>query len=122
VFYAFHFRRQNMKLPHTESAIVPRGKVEDYLLTSNIRWRREAKFFNHFGFQRRTLGGIAAALLRHAEENPITEALTDADGITYVIQGGLMTPLGRQPRVRAIWLVETGGLAPRFITAYPLAE
>ena len=32
----------------------------------------------------------------------------------------MMTPSGRRPRVRAIWLVETGKLAPRFITAYPL--
>jgi len=112
-----------MKLPHTESAIVPRGKVEDYLLNlEHPIGGGKAKFFNHFGFQRERWEELAAALLRHAEENPITEALTDADGITYVIQGGLMTPLGRQPRVRAIWLVETGGLAPRFITAYPLAE
>jgi hypothetical protein len=43
-----------------------------------------------------------------------------SDGITYVIEGGLTTPSGRMPRVRAIWLVETGRLAPRFITAYPL--
>jgi hypothetical protein len=32
----------------------------------------------------------------------------------------MTTPSGRRPRVRTIWLVETGELAPRFITAYPL--
>jgi hypothetical protein len=50
----------------------------------------------------------------------VAETLQDADGVTYVIEGGLKTPSGRQPGVRSVWLVETGELAPRFIIAYPL--
>jgi hypothetical protein len=110
-----------MRLPDAESSIVPRRKVEDYLL--NIEHPiggGKTKFFMHFGFRREQWDELAAALLRHAQEHPVTETLTDADGITYVVEGGLMTPSGRQPRVRTVWLVETGGLAPRFITAYPL--
>ena len=110
-----------MRLPGAETCIVPRRKVEDYLL--NLEHEiggGKAKFFMHFGFHREHWEELAAALLRHAQENPVTETLTDADGITYVIEGGLTTPAGRQPRVRTVWLVETGGLAPRFITAYPL--
>jgi hypothetical protein len=63
---------------------------------------------------------LAGALRGHAQENPVAETLQDADGVTYVIEGGLKTPSGRQPGVRSVWLVETGELAPRFITAYPL--
>src|ERR1035441_9904059 len=33
---------------------------------------------------------------------------------------GLETPISRRPGLRTVWLVETGKLAPRFITAYPL--
>jgi len=110
-----------MRLPGAESGIVPRRKVEDYLLNlEHPIGGGKAKFFMRFGFDRERWEELAAALFRHAQENPVTETLTDADGNTYVIEGGLMTPSGRQPRVRAIWLVETGGLAPRFITAYPL--
>jgi hypothetical protein len=110
-----------MKLPGHESAIVPRSKVEDYLLNlEHPIGGGKAKFFIHFGFHREQWEELAAALLRHAQENPIADTLTDADGITYVIEGGLMTPSGRKPRVRTVWLVETGRLAPRFTTAYPL--
>jgi hypothetical protein len=110
-----------MKLHSAESGIIPPRKVEDYLLNlEHPIGGGNAKFFMLFGFRREQWEELAAALLRHAQENPVTETLTDADGITYVIEGGLTTPSGRQPRVRAVWLVEIGGLAPRFITAYPL--
>jgi hypothetical protein len=110
-----------MKLPGLESAIVPRRKVENYLLSlDHPIGGGKAKFFIHFGFQRERWEELAASLLRHAQENPVMETSTDADGTTYVIEGGLTTPSGRQPSLRTVWLVETGELAPRFITAYPL--
>ncbi len=37
----------------------------------------------------------------------------------YLVEGPLETPSTRTPRVRTAWLIETGDLAPRFITAYP---
>jgi hypothetical protein len=110
-----------MKLPGCETAIVPRSKVENYLLhLDHPIGGGKAKFFIHFGFHRERWQELASALLRHAQENPVTESLADADGVTYVIEGRMTTPSGRRPRVRTIWLVETGELAPRFITAYPL--
>ena len=114
---------EKMKLPGCDSAIVPRRKVEDYLLNlDHPMGGGKAKFFLHFGFQREQWEELATSLLRHAQENPVTESVTDVDGTTYVIEGGLITPSGRRPSVRTIWLVETGELAPRFITAYPLRE
>jgi hypothetical protein len=110
-----------MQLPGLESAIVPRQKVEDYLLNlDHPIGGGKAKFFIHFGFQRERWEELVAALLRHAGENLVAEMLTDADGISYLIEGRMLTPSGRQPNLRSVWLVETGELAPRFITAYPL--
>ena len=110
-----------MKLPNRESAMVPRSKVEGYLLQiDHPIGGGKAKFFIHFGFHRERWEELATALRGHAQENPVTETLTDADGTTYVIEGRMTTPSGRQPRVRTVWLVEIGELAPRFITAYPL--
>jgi hypothetical protein len=110
-----------MKLPNRESAIVPRSKVEDYLLNvEHPIGGGKAKFFIHFGFRCGSWDELASALREHAKSNPVTETLTDAEGATYVIEGRMTTPSGRRPRLRTIWLVETGELAPRFITAYPL--
>jgi hypothetical protein len=51
----------------------------------------------------------------------ILEDRLAAAATMYLIEGPLETPSGRKPRVRIIWLIETGQVAPRFITAYPLA-
>ena len=110
-----------MNLPGRNSAIVSRRKVEDYLLNlEHPIGSGKARFFIHFGFQRERWEELVARLLCHAQENPVTETVSDADGTTYVIEGRLITPSRRQPHVRTVWLVETGRLAPRFITAYPL--
>ena len=60
---------------------------------------------------------FAAGLLLAEEAGA---SVSDADGVTYIVEGPLETPSGRKPRIRTVWLVETGQLAPRFITAYPL--
>ena len=110
-----------MNLPGVKSALVPRSKVEDYLLNlEHPIGGGKAKFFIHFGFRRERWEELAAALRGHAQGNPVADTLEDSGGITYAIEGRMKTPSGRQPRVRTIWLVETNQLAPRFITAYPL--
>jgi hypothetical protein len=63
---------------------------------------------------------LADALRQHALANPVANSVSDADGTTYLVEGPLETPSSRRPRLRTVWLVETGKLAPRFITAYPL--
>jgi hypothetical protein len=110
-----------MKLPGTEAAVVARSKVENYLLNlEHPIGGGKAKFFIRFGFRRERWKELEDALRRHAKENSVTDTFQDADGLTYVIEGRIKTPSGRQPRVRTVWLIETGELAPRFITAYPL--
>ena len=41
-------------------------------------------------------------------------------GTRYIIEGPRITPNGRQLQVRAVWFIDEGGQAPRFVTAYPL--
>jgi hypothetical protein len=122
VLYLPSFTREpNLKLPDADSAVVPRSKVEDYLLNlEHPIGRGKAKFFIHFGFRREAWETLAEALRRHAQESNVTEISTDADGQTYVIEGDIISPSGRRPRVRTIWMLKIGELAPRFITAYPL--
>nr|WP_231934555.1 DUF6883 domain-containing protein [Botrimarina colliarenosi] len=40
-------------------------------------------------------------------------------GAKYVGRGELECPDGARPRIVTVWIVETGTLAPRFVTAYP---
>jgi hypothetical protein len=113
----------NMKLPGRESAIVPRSKVEDYLLRlEHPIGGGKAKFFIHYGFHRERWEELASALRAHGHENPVAKTLTDSDGIIYIIEGRMATPSERRPRIRAVWLLEKGELAPRLITAYPLGD
>ena len=110
-----------MKLPHAEEAVVPQDKIEHYLLNpSHPIGGSKAGFFRGFGFSRGQWGLLADALREHGRANPVAKAVSDEDGTTYLVEGPLETPLGRRPRLRTVWLVERGRLAPRFITAHPL--
>ncbi len=110
-----------MKLPHAEEAVVPRNKTERYLLDlGHPIGGGKAVFFIRFGFRREEWRVLCHALCQHAQENEVTDLVSDADGVTYVVEGPLETPSGRRPNLRSVWLIETGRVAPRFITAYPL--
>ncbi len=109
------------KLPHAEEAVVPRNKTENYLLDiGHPIGGGKAAFFVRFGFRREEWRVLGEALEKHARENPVADSAADADGTTYVVEGPLDTPSGRRPLLRSVWLVETGNIAPRLITAYPL--
>jgi len=41
-------------------------------------------------------------------------------GPRYEIEGRLVAPDGRRPRVCSVWQIDKGENAPRLITAYPL--
>jgi hypothetical protein len=104
-----------------EQAVIAQNKIEDYLLNiGHPIGGDKARFFLHFGFRREDWAILSSALRQHACENQVARSDSDADGVTYLVEGPLHTPSGRTPRVRSVWVIEMGELAPRFITAYPL--
>ena len=110
-----------MKLPNAFAAVVPRAKITHYLLSSAHRTRRsKAEFFTRFGFSIERWEELAAALVQHANEHDIAQVEASPFGVRYVIEGLLRSPDRRNPRIRAIWFVETGEDRPRFVTAYPV--
>ena len=110
-----------MKLPRAAEAVVPRAKVENYVLNpGHPVGGSKAEFFHHFGFRREDWSALADALKKHALDHPVARRSEDEDGTTYLVEGPLATPSGRVLRIRSVWRVDTGELAPRFITAYPL--
>src|SRR5687768_3160182 len=108
------------RLPRGELAVVPERKLTAYLLaTEHRRGGSKARFLLRFGFRRQAWQELEAALLRHAVEGTVTGQQPGIHGITYVVEGPLRTPDGRDPLFRTVWIVEWGQQVPRLVTAYP---
>jgi len=110
-----------MKMPYCESAVVKPEKITDYLLSAaHPNGRHKAKFFMGFGFSTAIWQQLANALAQHAIEHEATNVEPSPFGMRYVIEGKIISPDRRNPFIRAVWFIETGGKIPYFVTAYPL--
>jgi len=109
------------KLPNADQAVVGRRKVTDYLLSSrHPEGRSKAAFFSGFGFRTTRWRAFAEALRSHGGNGTVTGLTESAYGARYNVDGAIETPDGRNPRVRTVWIIETGDDKPRLVTAHPL--
>ena len=112
-----------MRLPNALSARVPEPKVTCYLLNpAHPAGGSKAVFFLRFGFTVAEWPRFADALLRHARENEVVETGETRYGIRYAIDGPLAAPDGTVLHIRSAWFIDSGGEAPRFVTAHPLPK
>jgi hypothetical protein len=112
-----------MKLPNANLAIIEEAKVIDYLLNQKHRFgASKARFFAQFGFRPERWEDLAAALREHGRQNEVTKVRETGFGPRYEAEGELTTPDGRRSRVRTVWQLDDGQIAPRLITAYPLEQ
>ena len=112
-----------MKLPNAHLAIVEREKVADYLLNPGHRFgASKARFFAAFGFRLDDWETLVRALLEHGQQHEVSTESDKGFGPRYDVDGRLNTPDSRTPRVRTVWQLDHGQVAPRLITAYPLGE
>jgi hypothetical protein len=110
-----------MKLPNADMALVEQQKITDYLLNATHRFgASKATFFNEFGFHIAAWEVLAAALREHGQQHDVAKAKQTGFGPRFEVEGELTAPDGRRPRVRTVWQVDKGQVAPRLITAYPL--
>jgi hypothetical protein len=110
-----------MKLPNAEQAIVPEAKIVRYLLDlTSPQGKTKAVFFLGFGFTIDEWRKMADAFKQHAQDHEITSVVDDEHGIRYVIEGVLVTPDGRNPSVRVVWIIRKNEERPNLVTAYPL--
>ena len=110
-----------MKLPHAEKALVEREKIVDYLLNPAHRYgASKARFFSEFGFRVEAWEKLAEALLEQGQRNAVARMKDTGFGPRYEVDGGIAAPDGRRPRVRTVWQLDQGPIAPRLLTAYPL--
>ena len=112
-----------MKLPNANRARVERDKIVDYLLNAAHRYgASKARFFVRFGFRVEEWERMARALLEHGKAHDVARVRETGFGPRYEVEGALNTPNGRRPRVRTVWQLDRGEVAPRLITAYPLED
>lgn len=110
-----------MRLPNAELAVVEREKITEYLLDPQHRYgASKARFFARFGFALEAWDVLASALREHAQLHEVARTYETRWGPRFEIDGKLNTPDGRQPRIRSVWQLDEGEIAPRLITAYPL--
>jgi len=112
-----------MKLPIQDKLVVERDKIADYLLTPAHRYgASKARFFAVFGFRLEEWEQLAEALREHGRTHDVARMRETGFGPRYIVEGQLNTPSGRRPRVRSVWQMDEGAIAPRLITAISSGE
>ena len=112
-----------MKLPHADQATVDQAKISEYLLNpDHPQGSKKARYFEGFGFQSSQPDLLSDALKSLASSGKVSSVRQTGFGPCYAVEGNIVTPDGRNPRVRSVWIVDEGGVAPRLITAYPTGE
>jgi hypothetical protein len=112
-----------MKLPNAELAVVEQEKICGYLLNARHRYgASKAKYFGEFGFTLDSWEVLADALREHGQQHEVSKQKETGFGPRYEVDGELVAPDGRRPRVRTVWQVDHGETAPRLIPAHLLEE
>jgi len=112
-----------MKLPNAKQAVVEHEKIIGYLLNPQHRFgASKARFLAQFGFRPEEWTVLADALREHGRRYEVSKMKETGFGPRYEVEGELLCPDGRQPRVRTVWQMDKGQIAPRLITAYPVEE
>jgi hypothetical protein len=108
------------QLPHIDQAFIESDKISGYLLSDNhpVGGPKSA-FFKRFGFDAQRPDELTVALLDHAHANDAEALPSSQHGTKYEITGPLHCPDGRMPQVKAVWIIDAGEIAPRFVTAVP---
>ena len=109
-----------MPIPNADRAIIAVQKVTAYLLNaSHKRGGAKARLFIALGYQptlpERLVEDIRA---QHLSLDPV-RIDRNAYGVSYRIEGDIVTPSGKPVCFCSIWQIDTGTETPRFITMYP---
>jgi hypothetical protein len=99
---------------------VPERKITGYLLAEDHPegWSKAA-FLARFGFTFEAWPVLEVALLSHARDGRVLRKLSSPYGRKYEVEGPLVAPDGRRPRVITVWLIEAGEARPRFVSLNP---
>lgn len=108
------------RVPNVENAFIDPRKVTEYLLhPTHLKGGPKAGFFGQFGFRRDQPDVLSSALLSHVASCEVYRVVQTIDGVKYEIIGPMASPDGREPFVKAVWIIDVGQTRPRLVTAFP---
>jgi hypothetical protein len=109
-----------MRLPRGEHVRIDDRKIRLYLLSATHPvGRHKLRFLEKAGYSSDRPNGVRAALLSVARSGTVADAVVSGHGLSYIVDGTVVTPSGVQLQLRTIWIVSAPGDRPRFVTAYP---
>lgn len=109
-----------MKPPNAADALVAEEKITAYLLLlSHVEGGSKANFFLRFGFLPEHWEVLASALQIHALNHDVVATRETLYGTRHTVEGAIITPDGRNPKVRVGWFIRSGESVPRLATAVP---
>jgi hypothetical protein len=110
-----------MKLPYAANARVDREKIVAYLLSSSHPdGASKARYFTAFGFRTSRWQIFARALKEHGENCEVISSVESVYGTRYSVDGLMIAPDGRNPKIRTVWILAKRSKSPRLVTAYPI--
>lgn len=109
-----------MYLPNAANAYIPPAKILDYLLAlDHSEGGSKANFLMRFGFNRERWQDLAQALRIHGASYAVGSVTDTPHGPMFTVDGVLITPDGRNPVIRSVWIIDLGRDFPRLVSAYP---
>ena len=106
-------------LLNAHAAIVPADKLRDYLLSSTHPiGRYKSAFFRSLGYAQEHWHVLGCELRATLSNDALPFGAMEY-GQKYGVRGTLTGPNGRTGRVITVWIILTGEVTPRFVTAYP---
>jgi hypothetical protein len=102
-----------MKLPNADKLVVEQEMIVGYLHNPDHPYgASKARFFAGFGFQAEKWEELAQAPRQHGKRHEVKRAQETGFGPRYQVEGKLNAPDGRLSRVRSVWQLNHGEVAP----------
>lgn len=107
-------------LPNGERAVIPREKVEVYLLNARHSQNSgKAKFFEQAGYSPIHPEQLVEDLKTIGKTGRVTANIPTPRGVKYVVTGTITAPNHREYSLQTVWIIDLNNEVPRFLTAYP---
>ena len=87
--------------------------------TSHKRGSAKARLLIALGYQPTAPERLVADLRAQHLSLDAAQTFRNAYGVSYRIEGDVVTPSGKSVRFCSIWQIDSGSETPRFITMYP---
>jgi hypothetical protein len=107
-------------LPNYQNAVLPREKLEKYVLdpTNSVGKHKAVVFESALGFVQSNWDLLAKAMLDNLPYYEAVLGRQDGYGQRYNVTMPITGPNGKTADVLTAWIIDTGEVDPRFVTAY----